>query len=285
MLVLRNNGVNLATLTIFSIATGRYFPFWENMVASASREIDNSIKVEFYLAGDSQAIFNEWRERNKGIESRFVTVPNLPWPLPTLLRFKYLNLILKEIDSDYLMYLDADMEFISKFSRENLDFIGNSGVTLVKHPGYFRTSRLEILNNFGFLRFLRILVSDIRLKLKYFGIGTWETNRSSSAFVPKSQRKQYVCGGTWWGKKESIQKLSHELEFKIDQDLSNNLIAKYHDESHLNYWAANNPCLLVGPEFCFDARLVFAKNMKPIIRAVNKNVDGLWNRMEPVKEN
>jgi hypothetical protein len=132
---------------------------------------------------------------------------------------------------------------------------------------------------------LRILVSDIRLKLKYFGIGTWETNRSSSAFVPKSQRKQYVCGGTWWGKKESIQKLSHELEFKIDQDLSNNLIAKYHDESHLNYWAANNPCLLVGPEFCFDARLVFAKNMKPIIRAVNKNVDGLWNRMEPVKEN
>jgi len=63
------------------------------------------------------------------------------------------------------------------------------------------------------------------------------------------------------------------------------LAAKYTEYFQLNYWAANNPCLLVGPEFCFDARLVFAKNMKPIIRAVNKNVDGLWNRMEPVKEN
>lgn len=254
-------------------------------MASASTEMDALIKVKFYLAGDSQAIFNEWKERNKGIESRFVAVPNLPWPLPTLLRFKYLNMILNEIDSDYLMYLDADMEFVSKFSRENLDLIGNSGVTLVKHPGYFRTRRLELLSNFGFLRFLRILLSDVRIYLKYFGIGTWETNRLSSAFVPKSQRKQYVCGGAWWGKTESIQKLSHELEFKIDQDLSNNLIAKYHDESHLNCWAANNICLLVGPEFCFDARLVFAKNMKPVIRAVNKNIDGVWSRLESEKEN
>jgi len=255
------------------------------MVASALREIDDSIKVEFYLAGDSQAIFNEWKDKNSGIECRFVSIPNLPWPLPTLLRFKYLNMILKEIESEYLMYLDADMEFISKFSQEYLDLVGNSGITLVQHPGYFRTSRLEILNQFGLFRFLGILLSDLRLSLKYFGIGTWETNRSSAAFVPKLQRKFYVCGGAWWGKRESVEKLSHELEFKINQDLSNNLIAKYHDESHLNCWAANNPISLVGPEFCFDSRFAFAKNMKQIIRAVNKNVDGRWERMESVEEN
>ena len=249
------------------------------MVESASIQIEKDIDVTFVLVGDSSTSFNEWQKRNKNIKCRFTEINDSPWPFPTLLRFRYLNMVIDQVSSDYIMYLDADMEFISNFTLNQLSFADLSGIVLVRHPGYFRTANRAMIKQFGLLNFLKFKIRDLRLLGKYFGIGTWERNKNSRAYVPPLHRKFYVCGGTWWGENEKIKQLSIELARDINHDLSRNVIATFHDESHLNRWASSNPFKLVGPEFCFDPRFPFPEDITPIIRAVDKNLNGHWERL------
>jgi hypothetical protein len=103
------------------------------------------------------------------------------------------------------------------------------------------------------------------------GLGTWENRKKSSAYVPRRSRKVYVCGGFWLGKKSSFEKLVSKLDAETNIDLANGVVAKWHDESHLNKWASENACTVLEPSFCYDASYIWLKNLPEIIQAVRKN--------------
>lgn len=263
---------------VFSIATGAYFDFWTKMVESANKHFDPTLRVSFLIVGDSKSKYLDWRSSNCNIDSQFIEVSALPWPLTTLFRFKYLIQAIDSMNSDFVMLIDADMEFVSEFSGKNLHGVNDSGIALVRHPGYFRTSVLSSLSQFGILKVIARLTKDLVMRLKYGGIGTWENNPISQAFVKRRNRKIYVCGGIWWGRVRMAKELARDLETRIDIDLSRNVIATYHDESHLNNWLSRNSPTIVGSEFCFDSRFPMPST-KPVIQAVDKNLSGKWHRI------
>jgi len=62
----------------------------------------------------------------------------------------------------------------------------------------------------------------------------FERNENSLASFKVSKSSKYLCGGFNGGTRESFLQLIETLMLNINTDLQNNVIAKWHDESHIN---------------------------------------------------
>jgi hypothetical protein len=176
-----------------------------------------------------------------------------------------------------VMHLDADMLFVGEIDFAKLEgSLGHKGVSLVKHPGYFRPTGTEKL--MFYIKRPKYFVKDLKTYLRFGGLGTWERNKESKAFVPRSKRKDYVCGGTWLGRREEIVTLCKELSTRISEDFAHEIVAVFHDESHLNWYQAKNQFHLLNPELCFDPSYPQLRDLAPMIQAVDKNAQEKWVR-------
>jgi hypothetical protein len=197
--------------------------------------------------------------------------------MPTLLRYELLAKAADKVKGEIVMHLDADMLFAGSLTKKDLiQAIGNHEISLVRHPGYFRPYKFAKV--IFYLGNPRYIVSDLKSRLMNGGIGSWEKNSDSLAFVSRKDRKVYVCGATWFGKKNSIIDLCSSLSLRIQGDLSKNIIAKFHDESHLNWFAANNEVSLLSPKFCYYENYLQLSGIKPTLIAVEKGEGTGWER-------
>lgn len=81
---------------------------------------------------------------------------------------------------------------------------------MVQHPGFYEKSRKDF---------------------------TYETNDKSLAYIPADEGEVYVMGGLNAGLAENYLELIDELGRRIEIDKTNDVIALWHDESHLNRYA------------------------------------------------
>lgn len=142
----------------------------------------------------------------------------LGWPHDTMMRFAMYAQAKDCLQSmDYLYACDADMLFVDHVGDEILaDLVG----TL--HPGFVGTK------------------------------GTYETRSESTACMNAHEGKCYFAGGFTGGKTQSYLAMAQAITDNIMTDLSNNIIAVWHDESHLNrYFATHEPSLILSPSYCY----------------------------------
>jgi len=52
-------------------------------------------------------------------------------------------------------------------------------------------------------------------------------------------------------------------------DSARNIVARWHDESHLNRFAALNEVEVLGPQYCFDGKVDLGSDL-PYVLAVEK---------------
>lgn len=138
------------------------------------------------------------------------------WPDATLYRYH----VLLEYDwsaYNYLYLCDADMLFAAKVGREIL-----SPLVATAHPGYVH----------------------MRKNLPY------EKRPQSAAFVHKGTT--YYAGGFVGGKREAFLDLARGIKNQIDRDDANGIVARWHDESHLNaQLALLPPTRTLSPSYCY----------------------------------
>lgn len=73
----------------------------------------------------------------------------------------------------------------------------------------------------------------------------YDRNPNCHAYMEPGTGKRYYQGGFYGGRSEEIIRLSEWCMKYIEEDLSNKIIARWHDESYLNrYLAGNNPRIL-----------------------------------------
>ena len=141
-----------------------------------------------------------------------------PFPGPTLNRYRtFHNNRLLFDKMDYLFYCDADALFAGTVT----DYIFSDRVAVI-HPAFLA------------------------------GRGTPETRPESLACIHPQENLVYVSGAFNGGTKEEFLKLAERLYQNIEKDLANNIIAIWHDESHLNrYFVDNPPTKILSPSYCY----------------------------------
>lgn len=247
------------------------------MVDSYLNTNDFSVKTQWIVFTDKGENIEPNLISRLGSSLLIVKTAHQEWPFPTLLRYQFLSNISDQVQGRIVMHLDADMLFVNKLKLSDIEkSLGAKGVAVISHPGYYRPSGLKKLK--FYLKNYKYLAKDLKTKAKFGGLGTWERNKLSRAFVPRSLRKNYVCGGAWLGKNAEILKLCKILSARINEDLGQNIVAVFHDESHLNWYQSNNNFSLFSPELCFDPTYPQLNALTPKILAVNKNAKILWVR-------
>ena len=195
------------------IATNKYSIFVLPLVESAEKYFLPNQDVTYYIFTDNDKLLTIDSNNIKAVYKK-----HEPWPLPTLMRYKEFTIhkdILK--NEDYLYYCDADMRFVGDVGDE---ILGDRMATI--HPGFLG------------------------------GRGTPETRPESTAYISSNENLIYYAGGFNGGSSKEFLHMSTKIAYNIEKDLRNDIVAIWHDESHLNrYFVDNAPTVVLTPSYCF----------------------------------
>lgn len=142
----------------------------------------------------------------------------LGWPYDSMMRFEMYYENKKLLKSqDYLYSCDADMLFVDTVGSE---ILGKRVATL----------------HFGFVD----------------RPGTYDTNPQSTACVYPGEEKNYFAGAFWGGQTKEFLKITQTIAKNIREDLNNEVIALWHDESHWNRYCIDHPpTVVLSPSYCY----------------------------------
>jgi hypothetical protein len=261
--------LTLPTVSFISIATNRYLEYWKNQAKSVNTHTAGQSDIKLFLFTDQVAEARAFAEGLPNLSVEIEEIPSYGWPEATLLRYEIISQSGFHWESDeILVYLDADMEVVAPLKPSDFVDACQQGICLVQHPGYYRPGFKHLWRVYS--KNPKILLGDLLLRLSEGGLGYWETRKNSMAYVPRSRRREYFCGGIWWGRSQDILPLAFELARAVGRDLSQGIVAKWHDESHLNAWAARNSHEIKGPAYCFVPEYKWLNHIEAKIVAVDK---------------
>lgn len=195
---------NKKTIGILYICTGKYVMFWRDFYLSMEKYFLPDYEKKYFVFTDSSEV--DFATENKNIH-RFYQ-EDLGWPDNTLKRFHIFLERKDEIkNTDYLFFCNANL--LVQETIYTQDFLPQEDKKLiaVQHPGFFNKKRSKF---------------------------TYEANSKSTARVAKKEGGVYVAGGLNGGETQTFLQAMQEMKKNIDQDCKNNIIAKWHDESHWN---------------------------------------------------
>lgn len=156
---------------------------------------------------------------------------HLEWPYITLYRFKMIRRCFEDIkDCDWLLFLDADMRVVDTVNPEDL-FDDTKKYIGVHHPCHY----------------LDFPPHDNTP-------GAFDVTPLSRACVAEDEDLSiYFQGCLWGGKLPDVLGMIEELDNRTDEDESNNIIATWHDESHLNkfYVERRDEVFVASPSLAF----------------------------------
>jgi hypothetical protein len=226
---------NFESVGILMIATNGYLERWFDTATGIEQHgFLKAKRVSIHLFTNRVDEAQRWGEINlRRVNLITHKIKGWGWPEATLFRYQFFMEASESISEKLLMYCDSDM--LIKEDFENLldpeTWIG--GIAFVQHPGFFRNSGIKGLIDY-FIN-PRLLGPLVQAKIaRTPGLGSWENSRSSTAYLELKQRKNYVHGAVWFGKRDPVMKMCKWLAENIRKDLSSGYIAKWHDESHLN---------------------------------------------------
>lgn len=210
------------SVAILYIATGRYTVFWEYFYKSAEQYLLPDCDKHYILFTDDEALIERSKEQNHNVTP--IMQEPLEWPFSTLMRFKFFldaeDLIKQH---DFVFFFNANTEIIKVISQQDLlPLKPNENLTLCLQPHMFHR------------------------KPKKF---TYDRNPKSKAYIPYNEGKYYFTGALNGGKTETYLELCHTLYNNTLSDLDNDIIALWHDESHLNKFALNRNDIKILPPY------------------------------------
>jgi hypothetical protein len=215
----------MLVISLNIIATNKYLKFLPDVSESVEKFFfkNNRINIIVHTNGE----LPKMKFHSERIEVFKNEIDHEPWPFTTLKRFHYFTQAEKIIRrSDFSFYIDVDSLFIDNIEFSNIEA---SGIFATIHPG---------LNQ---------------------GPGTPERNPNSEAYIPIGSTNRYFCGGFFGGDTESFLEMSEAIKNAINRDLKKNVIAIWHDESHLNKFL-----MLNEPAKIFNYPFAVAENLTPI---------------------
>lgn len=223
---------------ILYICTGVYKALWPEFYLSAEKNLLPGMEKHYFVFTDAEEV--EFERENSKIHR--TKQEAYAWPFATLLRFSIFLQKEEELkECDYLFFFNADAEFVKTITEEMLLPRKEKGedLVVVRHAGQYAMTPEEF---------------------------TYDRNPECLAYIPKGEGAVYVCGGINGGTCEAYLRMCHTLADRIQDDLSRNVIALWHDESHLNkYILEYDHFRLLTPSFTYPGQEWWNIPFEPVI--------------------
>lgn len=234
-------------IAILYICTGRYNQFFEGFYKSSEKYFlpENSEKHYFVFTDD----LNLSKQDNVTLLYKECK----GFPMDSLMRFEMFIAIRDQLlEYDYSYFFNSNMEFVSEVGEEILPE-SEGQIVFTLNAGYYN-----------------------KTSFRY----PYERNKKSTAFI-KYRRKadyKYVIGGLNGGRTSDYIRFSKICHHNILEDQRNNVMAIYHDESHINKYYFENGGMLMSSSYAYPegAELPFAPRI--IIRD-KVRVDGYFDKV------
>jgi hypothetical protein len=229
-------------IAIAFIGTGKYLNFLEQYYETFSEKFMPKDEKHFFVFTDgdieespSDITLVKINEDNDINQSDYD--PNnwynlMHQSVGGLRRFSIIRMVedsLKEFD--WFVFIDADMycvETVDDFFDETKSFFGVQHPTF--HDGWSRNT----------------------------GVIPHERNSLSVTYVnPEEDDGVYLQGCVWGGKVPEILEMIRELDTRVKTDIENKVLARAHDESHLNRYRLDNKekFNVLHPSFAFPGNI------------------------------
>ena len=261
----------LARLGILSIATNVYLEYWMDLARSVDSKVRSFSPVVLHVFTDQPQEAKAFAKTLQSVKVKVHEIEPLRWPEATLFRFKIFADYRDKITEPFLMYLDADSIVDQDFEPDLTGLMEQHGVLLVEQSGSWRPPKISRQLRF-YLLHPGAVFADIRKLLWEGGLGTWEKRPGSTAFVSRKHRSRYVTGAVWMGTREGLFGLVSELAARVQADWGQGLVARWHDESHMNWWNAQYKPHLLDPRYYFVRGYHHLDELPSIIRLITKSV-------------
>ena len=230
----------LKSIGILYICTGPYSLFWEDFYNTFENKFLPDFEKKYFVFTDNNELY---AMENSNVS--LIKIDAQPWPLITLCRFRSFLSVEDELKKlDYLMFSNANMVCDEIITPEEFLPRPSEGekISVTIHPGYEGKEKL------------------------YW---PYERNKKSKAYVPWNCGQNYVIGAMFSGTSEAFLNMSRTLNNNIEADLKKNIIAKWHDESHLNRYIINKEGIrYLSPAYCYPFGMDV--EYKPKMSAVDK---------------
>ena len=216
---------------ILYICTGKYSIFWKDFFKQAEKLLLPNCTKEYFVFTDAAHIYSENSSRVHKIFQK-----QLGWPFDTLKRFEMFLQVEDQLKSfDYLFFFNANMRLVDTVDESILPS-EQEGLVAVLQPWLYNSSANEF---------------------------TLETNPLSTAYVEPSTATHYYMGSLNGGITKNYIELIKQCNQNIYADLEKNIIAIWHDESHLNKYLLGKQIKVLGPEYAYpeDSGLPFKPKM------------------------
>ena len=210
-------------VAICFIGTGKYLNFLPKYYENIQEYFLPGVEKTFLVFTDGEGDFPE--------DVKVYQQEHLEWPYITLKRFEIIQKAKEEIEkNDWFVFIDADALVVDKITEEKF-FDETKPFFGVHHPCHFL--KMPPHNKFP---------------------GSLETNPLSKACVDEdADFSVYYQGCLWGGKVPDILNMMEELDKRTKDDLSREVVAVWHDESHLNKFFIENKdsVNVLGPEYAY----------------------------------
>jgi histo-blood group ABO system transferase len=228
----RRNPAKPKRVVLLVVATNKYLRFVEPLLASADRYFlpGHSYEVLLFTNLDHSVECRKLADERAGRARGKVHLKHIehsPWPMMTLLRYRFFTQAAKAIlGYDYAFYSDCDMRFVAEVGEEIL----GEGLTAVRHCGFHDKGR---------------------------ALFTYETRPESRAYIPSGEGLHYFAGGFQGGRSAAYVQAAADCSKQIDDDLSREITAIWHDESHWNalLWRHPHGLTILDPGYCMGERM------------------------------
>lgn len=234
-----SGGIGLKIAVLY-ICTGQYVKFWDGFYESAQEYLLTGHEKHYFVFTDSDQLpFTEDPHVHKVYQSK------LGWPYDTLMRFEMFLKVEAELKGfDYIYFFNANMIFVDEVGEEIFPGESDNGLTAATHPCFYKEKNPD----------------------KF----TYDRNPASTAYIPLGQGERYFPGGLYGGKTEAFLTLVKTLDANVKTDLQNNVMAKWHDESHLNRYLLGKNVKILSPAYIYPEGFKMDFKIKILLRDKKK---------------
>ena len=205
-------------IAILYICTGKYHIFFKDFYESCEQYFMPDADKTYF-------VFSDNKELAKYDKVRFTYKECEGFPNDSLFRFRTFLTVENELKGyDYIFFFNSNMQFMALVDEAILP-----------------------TSNVGFLC---CLDADYDKVYPYPCFYPYERNKNSLAYVPRGLNSyRYYHGGVNGGRAKEYIEMCRTLNENIAQDYQNGIVALYHDESHINKYFSDHPCLSLHAEY------------------------------------